>query len=77
MAPNRSKAIKTSTSDRPHESPSRQQTITIQSPARTPNRSPRKMAIGITQAQKQALIDNLQLEGQLILCWMYSNRRLT
>lgn len=31
--------------------------------AHTPEQSPRKQAIGITQAQKQALIDNLQLES--------------
>lgn len=29
----------------------------------TPEQSPRKQAVGITQAQKQALIDNLQLES--------------
>lgn len=46
--------------------PSRQQIVTIQSPARTPSSSPRRKAVGITQGQKQALIDNLQLEGEYI-----------
>ena len=31
----------------------------------TPERNPAKRAAGITQAQKQALIDNLQLESRL------------
>ncbi|KAI4089083.1 MAG: hypothetical protein LQ344_005654 [Seirophora lacunosa] len=38
------------------------QRVTIQSPVATPTRSPSKRPIMITQAQKQALIDNLQLE---------------
>ncbi|KAL9007527.1 MAG: hypothetical protein Q9173_007226 [Seirophora scorigena] len=38
------------------------QRVTIQSPLATPTRSPSKRPIMITQAQKQALIDNLQLE---------------
>ncbi|KAI4141534.1 MAG: hypothetical protein L6R39_005287, partial [Caloplaca ligustica] len=37
-------------------------TVTIQSPVATPTRSPSKRPIMITQGQKQALIDNLQLE---------------
>ncbi|KAL8970822.1 MAG: hypothetical protein Q9183_001340 [Haloplaca sp. 2 TL-2023] len=37
-------------------------TVAIQSPARTPTQSPSKRPIMITQGQKQALIDNLQLE---------------
>ncbi|KAL8643165.1 MAG: hypothetical protein Q9228_000227 [Teloschistes exilis] len=36
--------------------------IVIQSPAATPSRSPSKKAVMLTQNQKQALIDNLQLE---------------
>ncbi|KAK5001282.1 hypothetical protein LTR28_012852, partial [Elasticomyces elasticus] len=32
------------------------------SPTRTPEQSPSRRPMGITQAQKQALIDNLQLE---------------
>ncbi|MCJ1263122.1 hypothetical protein MMC22_002992 [Lobaria immixta] len=63
MAPARTKM---NTSSSAHDNieglPSRQQTVTIQSPARTPPTSPRKKAVGITQGQKQALIDNLQLE---------------
>lgn len=39
------------------------QTISIRSPATTPLQSPKTMTLRITQAQKQALIDNLQLEG--------------
>ncbi|MCJ1470816.1 hypothetical protein MMC07_009463 [Pseudocyphellaria aurata] len=46
-----------------YDLPSHQQTVTIQSPSRTPPSSPRKKAVRITQGQKQALIDNLQLEG--------------
>ncbi|KAL8643765.1 MAG: hypothetical protein Q9210_007565, partial [Variospora velana] len=37
-------------------------TVTIQSLLATPTRSPSKRPIIITQVQKQALIDNLQLE---------------
>ncbi|KAL8873020.1 MAG: hypothetical protein Q9174_001439 [Haloplaca sp. 1 TL-2023] len=37
-------------------------TVAIQSPARTPTHSPSKRPIMIFQGQKQALIDNLQLE---------------
>ena len=33
--------------------------------ATTPDRSPTKQSVTITQAQKQALIDNLQLESAL------------
>lgn len=50
--------------DDTNDLPSRQQTVTIQCPARTPASSPRRKAVGITQGQKQALIDNLQLEGE-------------
>ena len=39
------------------------QIISIRSPATTP---PKTMTLRITQAQKQALIDNLQLEGSHI-----------
>ncbi|KAF7185071.1 hypothetical protein HII31_13694 [Pseudocercospora fuligena] len=38
------------------------QTATMQTETRTPERSPAKRVAGITQTQKQALIDNLQLE---------------
>lgn len=65
MAPVRTK-LNTSPSahDDTNDLPSRQQTVTIQLPAITPVSSPRKKAGGITQGQKQALIDNLQLEGE-------------
>lgn len=34
----------------------------------TPERSPEKRSVlGITEAQKQALMDNLQLEGKMLL----------
>ncbi|KXT12472.1 hypothetical protein AC579_7336 [Pseudocercospora musae] len=38
------------------------QTATMQTDERTPERSPEKRVAGITQTQKQALVDNLQLE---------------
>ncbi len=38
--------------------------VTIKSPDATPTRSPSKRSIMITQGQKQALIDNLQLESK-------------
>ena len=48
------------------DSPStRPQTIALKSPLRTPKRTPQKRLLGITEVQKQALIDNLQLEGTL------------
>lgn len=40
-----------------------QRAVFIQSPALTPPQYPEDLALKITQAQKQALIDNLQLEG--------------
>lgn len=76
MAPSRSKALKPIIGDEVHELPSRQQTITIQSPVTTPNQSSSKMVIGITQAQKQALIDNLQLESEFISKCLLSYKRL-
>jgi len=36
------------------------------SPARTPTKSPAKKMMQISQAQKQALIDNLQLESMFL-----------
>lgn len=39
------------------------QTVALESPTRTPEHSPQSKILGITEAQKQALIDNLQLEG--------------
>lgn len=47
-----------------HGTDTQQRNVTLQSPARTPTRSPVKKPMMITEAQKQALIDNLQLEGQ-------------
>jgi len=40
-----------------------QSIVTTHSPARTPLQSPVKKPLMITESQKQALIDNLQLEG--------------
>ncbi|KAL9072662.1 MAG: hypothetical protein Q9157_005015 [Trypethelium eluteriae] len=67
MAPTRSKKQKTSESSN-HEASSEnapsQATIIPQHQSRvtTPDKSPKKQAITITQAQKQAIVDNLQLE---------------
>ncbi len=60
MAPARTKKRKTSSENEPSARP---QTVAPHSPARTPMRSPQKRIVSITEAQKQALIDNLQLEG--------------
>jgi hypothetical protein len=44
----------------------------------TPQRSPEKRSVlGITEAQKQALMDNLQLEGKRMQKGKYSGRKLT
>ena len=43
--------------------PPMQQQIAVKSPARTPTQSPTKKTMMITEGQKQALMDNLQLEG--------------
>ncbi|KAF6236610.1 hypothetical protein HO173_005391 [Letharia columbiana] len=59
MAPPRTKKVRSSTDS---SSTARPQTVTLQSPARTPVQSPRKRSMTITEGQKQALIDNLQLE---------------
>ena len=55
MAPARNKKTRTSIDS---DISTRQQL-----PAATPHQSPRKRIMSITEAQKQALIDNLQLEG--------------
>lgn len=62
MAPSRTKKARTSTTS---DTSSRLEVVPTQSPARTPTRSPQKRVMGITESQKQALIDNLQLEGCL------------
>lgn len=59
MAPTRTKKTRSSTEISSTAPP---QTVTLQSPARTPVRSPQKRSMTITEGQKQALIDNLQLE---------------
>lgn len=59
MAPNRVKKARPSTDNSPPARP-----IALQSPARTPVQSPQKRAVSITEGQKQALIDNLQLESK-------------
>ena len=61
MAPARTKKPRTSTEA---SSIARPQTITLQSPTKTPVHSPQKQSITITEGQKQALIDNLQLESE-------------
>lgn len=66
MALNRTQAVKILTSNQCEGTQKYQQCVTIQSPARTPIRhSPTKNVIGISQVQKQAFIDNLQLESEL------------
>ena len=64
MAPARAKKTRSSTET---SSTARPQTVTLQSPARTPVQSPQKKSVTITEGQKQALIDNLQLESKLSL----------
>lgn len=59
MAPARTKKVQSSTET---SSTARPQTVTLQSPARTPVQSPQKRSMTVTEGQKQALVDNLQLE---------------
>lgn len=66
MALIRTKSNKSSSEDDQINDFPRPQTVTIKSPARTPTSHGMK-AIGITQGQKQALIDNLQLESNIPL----------
>ena len=40
--------------------------VAIKSPVRTPTQSLQKKPMGISEGQKQSLIDNLQLESKLI-----------
>ncbi|MCJ1279385.1 hypothetical protein MMC21_007209 [Puttea exsequens] len=56
MAPNRIKKSRNSTDN------TRVHALVLNSPARTPTQSPQRKAMRITETQKQALIDNLQLE---------------
>lgn len=49
-----------------NETQARSQTVAVKSPIRTPGRSPQKKSMGITEGQKQAIIDNLQLESKSI-----------
>ena len=70
MAPGRTKKVRSSTEI---GSTARPQTVTLQSPARTPVQSPEKRSMTITQGQKQALIDNLQLESEY--SWSHSVTR--
>jgi len=75
MAPTRSKKQRKSTeSTTSVEAPSQTVATKTRSPARTPpNRSPiKKVKMGITLGQKQALIDNLQLESEKTL--QYTSR---
>lgn len=57
------KQIEAPTVDRTIGDPSSQKTVLFRSPATTPPHDPGNLPLRITQAQKQALIDNLQLEG--------------
>ena len=61
MAPNRVKKTRNSADN---NAPARSQTVAVKSPTRTPEQSPQKMAMGISEGQKQTLIDNLQLESK-------------
>ena len=61
MAPARTKKVQTSPGTSPTARP---QTVTLQSPTMTPLQSPQKKSVMITEGQKQALIDNLQLESE-------------
>lgn len=61
MAPARTKKAQSSTEI---SSTARPQTVTLQSPARTPVQSPQKRSMTVTEGQKQALVDNLQLESE-------------
>ena len=61
MAPTRTKKPRSSTGTSSTAPP---QTVALQLPARTPIHSPQKRSMTITDGQKQALIDNLQLESE-------------
>ncbi len=63
MAPTRTKKTATPDETIPSEDMPQQRIVTMQSPARKPLQSPVKKPLMITESQKQALIDNLQLEG--------------
>ena len=63
MAPGR---VKKSRHSSDNETQARSQTVAVKPPLRTPLVSPKKKSMGITEGQKQALIDNLQLESESI-----------
>ena len=63
MAPGRIKKTRHSSDN---ETQARSQNVAVKSPIRTPVRSPQKKPMGITEGQKQALIDNLQLESKSV-----------
>ena len=63
MAPGRVKKNRHSSDNETQE---RSQTVAVKSPIRTPVGSPQKKSMGITEGQKQALIDNLQLESKSV-----------
>ena len=60
MAPNRVKKPRDSGDSHVSMRP-----VSLQSPATTPTQNPRKTKLSITEGQKQALIDNLQLESKI------------
>lgn len=65
MAPLRTKKTAVAVESSSDEAVPQHRNVAIQSPARTPTRSPAKQPMMITEAQKQALIDNLQLESMI------------
>ena len=69
MPPKRVKTARTSTSHDAILAPPTMNMVAtkMDEQAHTPERSPAKGAAGITQAQKQVLIDNLQLESEKVL----------
>ena len=70
MAPAKPKTSK-ATTDPAHEEPNfQQQNATLQPQSRTPTHISTKTTMMITEAQKQALIDNLQLEGIVSLSFL-------
>ena len=65
MAPTRNRKPKSPISNNNvSEQPSDSQRVAFKSPAKTPMGNYGQKTVMITQGQKQALIDNLQLEGE-------------
>ena len=66
MAPTRTKKARSPIETTPT---ARLQTVTLQSPAKIPVQSTQNRSFAITEGQKQALIDNLQLESEYSGCY--------